>query len=458
MTPASSQSAEAFALPEGVYDSHDYTSIHAAILFADIEHSVMISSALSPRDYDKLVNAFQRAMMTLVDALRQQNLFVSEYGIIGDQLSIFFYDPDEVRRNFLLDGPVELDSETRKTLVATCRHANEQLTFGALKAAIQLKNIWLTQDFSEERVREHRAPLNLGIGINMGQVFYTNRADGQRRIEGNTVNLGKRIESFSRSGKYSQIMFSQRARDTIRSSVIRHSQLRQRVFFHEHAPSLELMKGVAQQQHVYELKFYHRLGVPTQEMVFEQYGQMFLKERSNVWAYYQLFEYYAYQRDDWDHAFGLAKMAQLVHPVDEKIQLDLSKCYLRFGRLEQSMAFALRALELNPEFDLVHEHLAQIAVEQGDKAAQIRHLRGAILLSPDSPVNNFNLGLALLTGGQPDEGARCVLEAVRLFPGYPATAEFQAAMLSLREEGLLPAELDGLILSVGGAMARSSAA
>lgn len=425
-------------LPPEAWDSYDYTHIHAVVLFADLENSVMISSALSPEEYDRLVNSFQRAMLGLVEMLKGQDSPIGEFSAVGDQLTVFFYDPLEVWRNFRLDGPAPLDGAERTQLILECRKANERMVFSAIKAAIQLKNLWLIQPFSVDRVRLHRAPLNLGIGIHMGQVFLCNRADGRLRIEGNTVNIGKRIESFARMGHYSQTMFSQRTRDAVRSSVIGHSQLRQRIFFHHHTPSLELMKGVAQQQHAFELKFYHRLGVKVPEGAFEQYHQIFGKDRTNIWAYYQLFDHHAFQLGDWRTAFELSKMAEIVHPEDEKVSLDLSKCYYNFSQYEQARRHAVRSLELNPEFDLVYEHLAEIAKAVGDVDAEVQHSRSALMLSPNSPLNNLNLGVALTKSGNRREGALFLEEALRLYPDFTQHSLFKEAMEELRAAGASP--------------------
>jgi tetratricopeptide (TPR) repeat protein len=272
-------------------------------------------------------------------------------------------------------------------------------------------------------------------------VYLCNRPDGQRRIEGYAVNLGKRIEGYSRQGLYSRIMLSQECHDILRGAVVKHTQLRQRIFFHRHMVPLELMKGVAQSQCVYELKFYHRLGITAPGDVYTQYDALFAVDRTNSWAYYQLFDYCAYNLKDWDRAFALAKTAHVANPLDEKVLLDLAKCYLHFGRLRQSANLAEQALQLNDQFDLAHEHLMEIAAKEEDIDAQIALCRNMVRLSPDSPVNNLNLGLTLLTAGRQEEGLYHVLEALRVFPEYPTWPAFAEALRQLDSQGKLPAQL-----------------
>ena len=132
-------------MQDSIYDGHEFTSIHAAVLFADLENSVMISSALSGPEYDRLINAFQQTMLELVQALKEQEYRVVEYHVAGDQLSIFIYDPEEVARNHALDGPEPLQGEARARVVEQCNKVNAELAISALKAAIQLKNRWLVQ-------------------------------------------------------------------------------------------------------------------------------------------------------------------------------------------------------------------------------------------------------------------------------------------------------------------------
>jgi class 3 adenylate cyclase len=433
-------------MQETVYNSHDYTSIHAAVLFADLENSVMISSALSGPEYDLLINAFQQTMLELVRSLKERGLRVGEYHVAGDQLNVFFYDPEEVERNYALDGPEPLRGDARAELIRQCLKVNEELAITALKAAIQLKNRWLVQDANLVRVLHHREPLGLAIGLHGGRVYLTNRPDGTRRIEGYAINLGKRVESAAREGGYSRIMVSQNLRDLIRTSVIELAQVRQRIFFHRHDVPLELLKGVSRPQALYELKFYHRIGVHVPEEAVKLYERIFALDPTNLWAYNQLVDYYADQTEDWERVFQLANIASVVHPDDEKVQYDLSKYYFQKGNLDMSQEFALEALRLNPTFDLVHEQLALIARERKDVAALIEHWRDAVRLSPSSAMNHFNLGLALLEAGQAEAGTFHLLEAVRIYPAYMReNADFAESLAKLMDQGKLPEGLRHLL-------------
>jgi len=438
--------AELQIMPPEAQDGLEYTNIHASILFADLEHSVLLSSTENPKDYQQLINAAQSVMLELVETLRQQGMPVGEFCVAGDQLALFFYDEDEIRRNWLLDGPPALQGEARSTLVAECRKANEALAFCPLSAAIQLKTLWLSQEFNLQRVREHRAPLSLGMGIHFGRVFLCTRPDGRRRIEGYCVNLAKRIESYSRNGQYSRIMLSQEAHNIIRGSIKKHTMLRQRIFFAEHQVGLELLKGVTRSQPVYELKFYSRIGLNLTPAAAGQYETIFGIDPTAIWAYYQLFEYYAYFAQDWHKALALAKAAHLVHADDEKVLLDLSRCYYYLGNPDQAMRFAQQALAVNPQFDLVYEQLAMLADAAADPDAMLDYLSRALSLTPGSPVNHLNLGLAQCERGQAKAGCYNLEQAFLGYPEYLNQADVQADLRRYLDAGWIDESFAGKYL------------
>lgn len=425
--------------PELSAPRHDY--IHAAILFADLENSVMLSATLPPADYDDLLQHYHQAMAAVVEELKAQGYPVGEYSIIGDQLALFLYDPGEILRNASMDGKHPAEGADRQALIAQSRASNENLVFSALRAAIQIKSRWLVEPYNQERVRGQREPLGLAVGLHSGRVYLRERAWGGQRIEGFAVNLAKRIEGFARHGRYSKIMLSEAAHDRLRGMVVKHTQLRQRVFFTRHELELELLKGVTETQSVFELKFYSRIGIPANPAATAQYETVFHLNPRNSWAYYQLFEHYAYVEQDWEKVLVAVKRALLAYPGDEKLLLDLARYYHKQGNLRMARELGEKALAVNADFDLALELLALIAGEQGDTQARLTWLSRAVSLAPGSPVNNLNFGLALCEAGDPATGAQHLREALAGYPEYLRHDATLASMRELHEAGKLPEEI-----------------
>lgn len=398
----------------------------------------MLSGALSPNDYQKLINELQSWMINQIWQLEEQQFHIGEFSIAGDQLRLFLYDPTEVARNYQLEGPNAVRGAEREALIAESRRMNAELVFSGIKAAISLKNSWLPEKSNLQRVRNQLDMHGLGIAMHIGQAHLCNRADGRRRIEGFTINFGKRIAGLTRFGKYSRIMVSQEAHDKIRSAICKHTMLRQRIFFHEHDADIEVLKAIAQPIRIYELKFFSRIGITLPKDVIEIYEKLFRTDGSNLWAYYQLFEHYAYHVHDWDKVYNLAKSALLVHPNDEKVLLDMSRCYMHRGSMDQAYRFAELALKANPEFDLAYEHLAVMAHKRGDIEARRAYLSKALSLTPGSPICHLNLGYALCDSHELDEATFHMLEAFSSYPDYLSDATTRSNLSLLRADGLLP--------------------
>jgi class 3 adenylate cyclase len=428
-------------------DDPRHSYIHAAILFADIENSVMLSSTLRPLEYDGLLMEFQQAMQGLVDDLRAEGYPIGEVSIAGDQLSIFFYDPAEEERNRLLDGPEPVEGEARQAVIVQCRATNDDLVFKALMAAIEVKNRWLLQEFNLERVRHRREALGVGIGFHIGQVYYRDRPDGRKRIEGFAVNLAKRVEGFARLGDYSKIMLSQAAHDRLQGMRRRHTQVRQRVFFKQHEVSLELLKGVVETQEVFELKFFSRIAREAPADVIRQYELMFYLNPRNIWAYYQLFEHYAYVAGDWDKVLSLIKLAMVSHPQDEKILLDLARYYFRQKDYRLAKQLVQQALDSNPEFDLAHELLSQIASEQELYEEVCYYMGRAVALAPGSPINHYNFAIALCDVGDKTAAEHHFREAFRMYPEYLANSATLNLLTEMYSEGSLPENIGRMLPS-----------
>ncbi len=86
----------------------------------------------------------------------------------------------------------------------------------AILIALELKRRWLLSEDNQKRIKTGLLPTELAIGIHIGKAYIneeTNeRGEPSFRPEGYTINLTKRVESFSREGKFTKIFISEAAR------------------------------------------------------------------------------------------------------------------------------------------------------------------------------------------------------------------------------------------------------
>lgn len=84
----------------------------------------------------------------------------------------------------------------------------------AIKLALHIKFDWLLANL-EKDLKEH---IDLAIGINQGTVLGNfNENSELTGIEGYEINFTKRVESYSRNGRYTNIFLSEKARNIIQN-------------------------------------------------------------------------------------------------------------------------------------------------------------------------------------------------------------------------------------------------
>ncbi len=180
--------------------------VEATILFADMVDSSMLSHIYEPKRYDTIVATFQRTAASVVTDMLGDFSEVNshlEASLRGDELSLILGCP----------CPQVLPKDWGKRL--------QRCTSLALQVAIRLKRRWLLIDENKRRIDNGQPPLSVAIGLHAGPLVIGQHArfpSGPIRrscvtqdaltAEGYAINIAKRVETVSRSGRFSRIFLT----------------------------------------------------------------------------------------------------------------------------------------------------------------------------------------------------------------------------------------------------------
>lgn len=392
--------------------------VDATIMFIDLMSSVSLSTSLSLYEYNQLINDYQDVLHGVIEVIKAR-YSVAEHYLGGDQLAVFFYDPQDAAKR---DKIVKLrernaDSPKARQLEKELRMQSSRCLYGALRCAVQVKNAWVSHPRNVARVDSQQPVLDLGVGINTGPVVLQQRGDGKLRIEGFAINFAKRVEGYSRHGQHCKIMLSKTAHETFSNTVVAYLMLKQRAFFQQYSPQAGELKGLAPGTQVHELKFFHRLdgfSIPPEHVPV--YTRIFNLDPTNIWAYTNLINYHLYENDNLDTAMEIAQHALYCNQQNEKIYFDLAK--LNFFREEFVLAreYALMSVALNHELDIAYDLLADVEMKlDGNLQRAMQYRAKAVSLSPDSAQNHIDMAMALARQGSLKEATRHYLRAKQLY-------------------------------------------
>jgi class 3 adenylate cyclase len=245
--------------------------ITVTILFVDIMDSMEIANYWGTKKYSDFINEFQRLM--------QHGICIWQKGIkqikfAGDELVVFY-----------------------------CSSDIEEDIVNAICLANTLKIMWYAGKPNRDRVEEGKKIFDLGIGINTGDVTYENRPvvnelkkfiKREKSFEGLPISLAKRIESFSRQGRYSRIMVGHRTM----------AELNRTYHHYEYEPmGLQKFKGMSQEIPVFELKSCYTLEAEifgeTREFDWEikQLEHIKVFDPANMWLIMMLIDFYRHKNN-----------------------------------------------------------------------------------------------------------------------------------------------------------------
>jgi class 3 adenylate cyclase len=407
--------------------------LNATILFVDLMGSVSISNHLTVWEYNSLINDYQDELRQIMAEIRQ-SYAIGELYIGGDQLAVFFYDPADAEKQTRLERLRQIPvgdaahlngangdgSDTAADIVqleTEMGKAQQRSLYGALRCAVAIKNAWIGHRRNIERVNTQQPMLDVGIGINSGQVVLQQRGDGQERIEGYAINFAKRVEGYARHGRYCKVMLSKRSYELFRQTVAAQAMLKQRAMFAPYEPQPGLLKGLAPGTKVFELKFFHRLsGFNIPEKQVPLFSQIFREDPTNLWAYVNLVNFYIHVKKDWEMALEVAQTALYSNTQNEKIYYDLALVSYNRGDFGSAKEYCARCIRLNDEMDMAYDLRGDIAQREGDWPEALRWRSQALTLAPESAGITLDVALAHAHLAHADMAARFFNRAVKLYP------------------------------------------
>jgi tetratricopeptide (TPR) repeat protein len=305
--------------------------------------------------------------------------------------------------------------------------------FGALRLAISFKNSWISQRRNMDRLAGDQPVLDVGVGINTGNVILQERGDGKLRIEGYAINFAKRMQGFARHGRFCKIMFSKQAYETFRGIVIQHAMLKQRAFFEPWTPQEGLLKGLAPGTQVFELKFFHRLAgfsIPAQNVgTFER---IFERDPTNIWAYTNLINFYLYEDNGAEAAREIVQRALYCNPDNEKVYYDLALLHYQRQEYDLARTYGAYCLRLNDQMDIAYDLLCDIEIAtDGPLERILEYTSKALALTPGSAAYHLSMAEALMRSGQKEAALRHYHTAQSI---YPQVLELSEASRQLFEQ------------------------
>lgn len=172
---------------------------NTVVMFVDIVGASEASNYMKPQEYSKFVSEFQQLFLKVCEDYTKANYKKEDkhfqFSARGDEGLFMVYPPPKEQKNLSKDVDV------------------------GINIALALKRQWICDRENKNRICKYGLlPVDLGVGIHVGKTYlnelneYQNKLNpGGWRPEGYSINLAKRIENESRSGKYTRILISEAA-------------------------------------------------------------------------------------------------------------------------------------------------------------------------------------------------------------------------------------------------------
>ena len=101
--------------------------------------------------------------------------------------------------------------------------------------------------------------------------------------------------------------------------------------------------------------------------------------------------------------------------------LDRSISFAMCGKVDQAIAEAKKAIEIDPDFSQAYNKLGDFYLKKGQINEAIDVYRKSIVLNPENENSHFDLGRSLAMTGKYDEALSSLNRALELDPGHGET-------------------------------------
>jgi len=230
VAPKREQSAKAAPVKVDEYERE------TIIMFVDIMGASEVSNHKSLKQYWEFVNKFQDLFRRVCDKQIGELYEGEDFDFIqhterGDEGLLMFYRPTD-------QAGISADIDT------------------AIQIALELKREWLCMEENSERIiRSGLLPVNLAVGIHVGRTYLEKKSKTETNRggwlpEGYAINLAKRVESYSRQGRFTHIFLSEAAHGHLNS-------LPDEKLYLFDSPQVFSPKGISRDIRVYEVKHHY---------------------------------------------------------------------------------------------------------------------------------------------------------------------------------------------------------
>ncbi len=397
--------------------------IRATVLFVDIINSTGISGVQDAAAYNRMLTEYQSLMFDVVvdhllgyrytprESMSGRGADIRtgedyEWEIEGDEVRVFFYS-----------GNTDYDVRS------------------ALQLALKMKLVWLTSDFNHAAFEDKGLVFDVGIGVHTGKVIRETKdwrmrsRDTIPRIDGFAINIGKKVEGFSRAGQIYKLFVSGNIRSILeqhKNFAIKFSSDRQQKL-KDSAITIAIFEVVSFLDHEIFVFLPEALKKRTTDRVLELVQTAHLR-RDLFWLYLLVMRYWLMDvtgkdesRDAADRIIRLGSAIMNFALQFSKPEQTYLRDYLSSVNNMVALAYTARGLESDEIFARkifnttlskidrqnipARLHLARYLLEAGDFKAATKHCADILMLDPGNPtakaIINKAAGEAARQGGPP---------------------------------------------------------